>query len=93
MYSWKLPIPEPISTQLDEFLKGMTCAIGVDGVVTLAKEGPDWSYKLPQYKDEELQFMRYVILQRLYEVGMVNVGTVKGKDCFKLLSFGRETLC
>ncbi len=78
---------------LDEFLKGMTCAIGVNGTVALVKEGPDWSYRLPQYQDEELQFMRYVIMQRLYEVGMVSVGVFKGKDCFKLLSFGSETLC
>ncbi|MCH9631768.1 MAG: hypothetical protein S4CHLAM6_00850 [Chlamydiae bacterium] len=78
---------------LDDFLKGVTCAIGENSEVTLTKEGPNWNYKLPEYQDDELQFMRYVIMQRLYEVGMVNVGTFKGKDCFKLSTFGSETLC
>ena len=78
---------------LDEFLKGVTCPLGTNCEVELAKDGPDWCYKLPQYQEEEIQFMRYVILQRLYEVGMVNVGTFEDRDYFKLMSFGRETLC
>lgn len=78
---------------MDEFLKGVTCAIGDNEPVTLAKEGLDWVYKRPSYQEDELQFMRYVIMQRLYEVGMVDVGVCHGKDCFRLLPFGRETLC
>lgn len=78
---------------IDDFLKGVTCAIGQNEPVALAKEGPNWVYKLPQFNDEELQFMKYVIMQRLYEVGMVDVGVCKGRDCFSLLSFGKDTLC
>ncbi len=78
---------------VDEFLKGVTCAVGENDSVTLTKEGPDWSYKLPTYQEEEIRFMRYVIMQRLFEVGMVNVGTYQNQDCFQLLSFGSETLC
>ena len=46
-----------------------------------------------KFSDEEIQFMRHVILQRLYEVGMVDVGTFSKGDCFKILPFGRDTLC
>ena len=78
---------------VDEFLEGMICPIGDNESVTLVKEGPHWKYKLPTYSEDELQFMRYVILQRLYEVGMVDVGTYHARDCFRLLPFGRDTLC
>ncbi len=78
---------------LNKFLEGMICPIGDNEFVNLVKEGPNWKYKLPSFCEEEMQFMRYVILQRLYEVGMVTVGTFDGQDCFKLLTFGKETLC
>lgn len=78
---------------IDEFLDGMKCPIGDNESVSLVKEGPHWKYKLPSYNEEELQFMRYVILQRLYEVGMVEVASHQNKDCFRLLPFGRDTLC
>ncbi|MCH9633662.1 MAG: hypothetical protein S4CHLAM7_03930 [Chlamydiae bacterium] len=75
------------------FLEGMICPIGNNESVQLVKEGPHWKYKLPSFDEEELQFMSYVILQRLYEVGMVAVGSCDGKDCFSLLPFGKDTLC
>lgn len=78
---------------IDEFLKGAICAIGENEPISLHKEGPDWWYKRPVYQDEELQFMKYVIMQRLYEVGMIDVGEYQGKDCFTLLQFGKDTLC
>lgn len=78
---------------LDEFLKGVTCAVGDNPSVELIKSGPDWNYRLPTFNEEEMQFMRHVIMQRLFEVGMVNVGVCDQRECFKLLSFGRETLC
>lgn len=78
---------------LSEFLKGSICCIGNNEPVALTKDGPDWCYKLPEYNEEELEFMRYVIMQRLYEVGMVNVGYYKGEECFTLLPFGKDTLC
>ncbi len=78
---------------LNKFLEGMICPIGDNDLVSLVKEGPNWKYKLPTFCEEEMQFMRYVILQRLYEVGMVAVGTLEGEDCFKLQPFGKETLC
>ncbi len=78
---------------LDTFLKGMTCSIGNNEPVFLCKDGNQWLYKLPSYNDEELQFMRYVIMQRLYEVGMTDVVTHENKDYFRLLPFGRDTLC
>lgn len=78
---------------IQDFLEGMLCPIGDNDSVSLVKEGPNWKYKIPTYNEEEMQFMRYVILQRLYEVGMVDVGTYEGKDCFRLLDFGKDTLC
>lgn len=78
---------------IDEFLEGMLCPIGENDSVTLVKEGPQWKYKLPTYNEDELQFMRYVIMQRLYEVGMVDVALHEGRDCFSLLPFGKDTLC
>ena len=78
---------------IDVFLSGMSCPIGDNSPIELTKIGPNWMYKMPTYNDEELQFMRYVVMQRLYEIGMVEVGLYKGKDCFKLLTFGKETLC
>jgi hypothetical protein len=88
---------ERIETQkwiwIDEFLEGMICPVRENDTVALVKEGPNWIYKLPEYTEEELQFMRYVILQRLYEVGMVDVASYENRDCFRLLSFGKDTLC
>ncbi len=78
---------------IDKFLEGAICSIGQSGAVTLHKEGPNWSYRIPKYNPEEMQFMSYVIMQRLFEVGMVEVGVCNQQDCFKLLPFGRDTLC
>ena len=77
----------------ENFLEGMLCPIGENDSVSLVKDGPHWKYKLPSYNEEEKQFMHYVIMQRLYEVGMVSVATHESKDYFKLLRFGRDTLC
>ncbi len=76
----------------DDFFRGVTCAIGDVPPVTLRKTGYTWSYVLPQYSEEGKQFIKDVILKRLFESGMVAIGQFQGTDCFILTPFGKETL-
>jgi hypothetical protein len=56
----------------------------------LVKSGRIWKYSSPDYDLEEIAFIKVVILDWLFESGMIIPGTYKGKDCFKVTSLGHE---
>jgi len=51
--------------------------------------GKEWKYELPSYGEEEKVFMRAIIFEWLYEMGMTITGKHEGKDVFRLTHFGR----
>lgn len=56
----------------------------------LVKNGRAWEYSSPDYDMEEIAFIKVVILDWLFESGIVIPGSYNGKDCFKVTSLGHE---
>jgi hypothetical protein len=73
----------------DEFLKGTTICLHEGSQVSLKKIGKSWKYALPSYSDKEVCFIKLVMLEWLFEVGMTAIGSHNGQDCLTLTPFGR----
>lgn len=73
---------------LDRFISGFIAPLGDKEPVTLKKKGKKWKYEVPVYSDLEKEFIQAVILERLAELGIVNLGMHKGKSVFCLTAFG-----
>ncbi len=56
----------------------------------LVKVGRVWRYESAGYDQDEIAFIKTVILDWLFESGMIVSGTYKDKDCFKVTSLGYE---
>lgn len=74
---------------LDEFTKGLLIPLNEDSKVTLQKTGKNWRYQLPQYKEEELNFIKSIIMNWLFESGMIQTGLHNGKPCFRVTKLGK----
>lgn len=72
----------------DEFMKGVCTVVGNNEQITLRAKGKKWKYVLPSYSESEVQLMHWIIFERLFETGIVAVGTHKGRDCFCVTAFG-----
>jgi predicted transcriptional regulator len=77
---------------VDDFLEGFTASIGDKEPIVLKNKGKKWCYALPIYSEEEQQFMKAVLIERFFELGIVNVGVHNKKTCFALTAFGRVSL-
>lgn len=77
---------------LDDFVKGVTAAIGNCKPVTLTSKGKRWSYATPTYSKEELLFIKKTICGHLFECGMIAAGSDNNKDVFCVTPFGKTFL-
>lgn len=75
----------------DDYLKAALISFHEETKIQLRKNGKTWKYSLPTYSDEEKSFIQTVVLDYLYELGLVSKGIKNGKTCFRITSFG-ETL-
>jgi predicted transcriptional regulator len=73
----------------DEFFQGIHVPLSEELSITLKKVGKHWEYSLPKYSAEEVLFLREIILQWLFEAGIVQVGTLQGRDCFRITTLGQ----
>lgn len=73
----------------DDFLKGVLVPLNEHSVVALKRAGKHWKYVLPVYGDEEKAILKATLFEWLYELGMVAIGTCRGRDCFAVTHFGR----
>lgn len=74
----------------DDFSKGLCVALKEDDAITLKRFGRTWKYTLPEYSADELAFTKMVIFDWLFQAGIVQVGTIAGKDCFRVTSIGHS---
>lgn len=74
----------------EDFLRGVTVHLNESLTVMLQKRGRCWQYQLPQYAEEEIAVIRAVVLDWLFEAGIVAVGTYEGKECFAVTPFGQS---
>lgn len=72
----------------DEFLKGLIVSISDDSKVTLKKKGRNWQYTLPSYTSEETRFIEMIIMDWLFEAGIVMRGIHNKRACFKVTTLG-----
>lgn len=75
---------------LDDFLKGVSAAIGDKEPIQLKKRGKKWKYVIPEYDANEVEFIRKVIVERCFELGIVMIGQKKGRDCLYLTPSGHQ---
>ena len=75
-----------------DLYKGMVSAVGTTPPATLVKKGRKWSYAIPKYTEEEEAFIKAVFFERLFQIGVICIGSYKGEKCFRLTDFGHVTL-
>lgn len=77
---------------LDDFLKGFTCSFSSRQSAKLVNKGRRWFYQLPVLTEEELEFTKAVIMDRLFEMGFIELGTHKKRICFKVTPLGKMSI-
>lgn len=75
---------------MEDFLKGFIAPLGNREAVMLKNKGKKWKYALPSYQPEELAYVRVVITERLYELGIILTGQHHDKACFCVTAFGHQ---
>lgn len=73
----------------EDFLRGLTLAVGTSEAVSLKQKGKIWRYVVPTYTNAEQAFIERVIFERLFELGLVDIGVHEGKKCFCVTPFAR----
>ena len=73
----------------DDFISGVIICLNDTNSITLKKIGKSWKYLTPTYSEKEVEFIKIVVLEWLFEAGIVMTGTLNGRDCFTVTSFGR----
>lgn len=76
---------------IDDFIKGLTFGLAGRNSVILQNKGKQWRYVLPEYNEEDIQFIRDFI-DVLFNAGIVLMGQYKKVDCFKVSAFGHMIL-
>lgn len=76
----------------DDFFAGLRGPIGVKETAVSPKKGKKSAFQIPQYSTEEKLFVQEWIFEHLFSAGMVLVGSLEGRLCFKVTSFGKLSL-
>lgn len=74
----------------DSFLKGSIIALSEEDRITLKRVGGEWDYQFPDYDSDAKNFIKYVVMDWLFECGMVQIGTHRDSPCFRVTSLGRS---
>jgi hypothetical protein len=73
-----------------DFLKGVCVPISEGQLLTLKKTGKTWKYQRPSYSADESKLIKQVILEHLFEAGMVALGSYQGELCMTVTPFGQS---
>jgi DNA-binding Lrp family transcriptional regulator len=73
----------------DEFMKSVAAPMSKENKIVLKKIGKGWKYVLPSYSEEEARLIKTIILNWLFEAGLVSVGYLGNKQCFRVTAFGQ----
>lgn len=76
----------------DAFIKWMIDPVGSSKPVTLQRKGKRWHFALPIYQKPEREFIRKVIFDRMFELGLVSIGVYQDLPCFQLTAMGRVAI-
>ena len=74
----------------DEFLRGVTVPLNEETETRMKKVGRTWRYTIPQYTEAQKAFIESMIIEWLFEAGIVRMGEHKGRVCFCTTSLGKS---
>lgn len=74
----------------DDFMKGVIAPISEESKMVLKKAGRYWKYTIPNYTDDERRLIRLVILEWLFEAGIVATGVHNERTCFIVTPLGQS---
>lgn len=74
----------------DDFLSGCIAPLSEQQMITLKKNGRKWSYHLPVYSSQELEFINHLFLDWFEKVGVIEQGFLASKPVIKLTALGTE---
>lgn len=75
--------------KFSDFMAGFFSPIGNAEPVALKNKGKKWRYATPEFSSEENSFIEAIILERLFQVGVVAIGSYEEEPCFCITPFGR----
>lgn len=75
--------------KFSDFMAGFFSPIGNAEPIILKNKGKRWRYATPEFSIEENRFIEAIIFERLFQVGVVAVGTYEEQPCFCITPFGR----
>jgi hypothetical protein len=73
-----------------DFLKGVYTPASEGQSVSLKKTGKNWKYQRPTYIPEEIKLIEMVILEHLFEAGVIAPGSYEGELCISVTPFGQS---
>ena len=73
----------------EDFLQGVYAEINENCAVMLKKTGKTWKYSIPNYAPLEKKLIRSIVLEWLFEAGLIQTGSAQGLDCFRVTTLGR----
>jgi len=76
----------------EEFMEGFIAPIGKNAPISLQNKGKRWFYALPEYSEQDIDFIKNVLTYPLFLSGMIIIGERAGKLCFNVTSFGRQAI-
>lgn len=76
----------------DDFRLGITRPLKEGPGIHLERQGKAWGYHLPNYEPEDYELLKKTICERLFQAGMVQLGSFEGALCFRVTSFGLNAL-
>lgn len=77
---------------LEHFISGLTASLGDVHEIQLQKKGRYWCYAIPEYDENQMEFIRHVIFHHLLESGMVAIGEHAGTTYISVTTFGQMAL-
>lgn len=76
--------------RFSDFIRGVYVPIREGQSVALRKTGKHWKYQRPVYTPEELILIQTVVLEHLFEAGVIALGTFEGEVCLSVTPFGQS---
>lgn len=76
----------------EDFFKGMTTTLSEKSSVILKKQGRNWKYTLPFYASREVVLIEKIVLEWLFELGIIELGSYQNNRCFRVTEYGRTFL-
>lgn len=74
----------------DDYIRSLTMPLSDETKIELKKVGKSWRYTLPCYTDKEIELVEKVILEWLFESGLVALGTFENKLCLTVTELGKK---